>query len=309
MNVFGALRNQQKDGWWIMLLIALLGLVVGGYALLNPPLQHDWRSFYLFAFEAIAVGILRIVFAFRIRNAPERPAGAACPMTLACEGGCSSMDSFRQPTRWASRAPRRDNSFWVIRSSALHRAGEESRAISNHQGRRQERAFDRSGSTPLQGHHQKKLSRELHEVIPSFDAAVAAAALALNVPAVVAQTAAPAPSAPAAAPAPAAAAETPVRGFGRRAPRPRPPVGRVGQDRLVRPKFAGRRTASGEVFDPEAMTMAHKPCRSAPRSRSPIPRTRRRSRCASMTGVRRMPTVSRMCRWPRLASSAWCAQA
>jgi rare lipoprotein A len=71
-------------------------------------------------------------------------------------------------------------------------------------------------------------------------AAVAAVALALSVPAAMAQTAVPA-AAPAAAPAarPAATVESgKLAWYGR--------------------KFAGHRTASGETFNPEALTMAHK---------------------------------------------------
>jgi len=71
-------------------------------------------------------------------------------------------------------------------------------------------------------------------------AAVAAAVLALSVPAAMAQTAAPA-SAPSTAPAakPAATVESgKLAWYGR--------------------KFAGRRTASGEAFNPDALTMAHK---------------------------------------------------
>jgi len=71
-------------------------------------------------------------------------------------------------------------------------------------------------------------------------AAVAAAVLALSLPAAMAQTAAPA-SAPSTAPAakPAATVESgKLAWYGR--------------------KFAGRRTASGEAFNPDALTMAHK---------------------------------------------------
>ena len=71
-------------------------------------------------------------------------------------------------------------------------------------------------------------------------AAAAAAVLALSIPAAMAQTAAPA-SAPSTAPAakPAATVESgKLAWYGR--------------------KFAGRRTASGEAFNPDALTMAHK---------------------------------------------------
>ena len=73
-------------------------------------------------------------------------------------------------------------------------------------------------------------------------AAVSAAALALSA-AALAQTASPA-QAPAAVPAPAAA----------------PAAGTTESGKIAwyGSKFAGRRTASGEAFNPDALTMAHK---------------------------------------------------
>ena len=73
--------------------------------------------------------------------------------------------------------------------------------------------------------------------------AVATAVFALSASVALAQASAPAaPSAPAAAPTPAAATSAAETGkiawYGR--------------------KFAGRKTASGEAFNPEALTMAHK---------------------------------------------------
>jgi uncharacterized membrane protein HdeD (DUF308 family) len=31
-NILGSLQNREKDGWWILLLMGLLGAAVGGYA-------------------------------------------------------------------------------------------------------------------------------------------------------------------------------------------------------------------------------------------------------------------------------------
>ncbi|HOX88039.1 MAG TPA: septal ring lytic transglycosylase RlpA family protein [Burkholderiaceae bacterium] len=64
--------------------------------------------------------------------------------------------------------------------------------------------------------------------------------LALGAPALLAQTA---------APAPAAASEVGAMGAGQK---------ETGKIAWYGKQFAGRRTASGEAFDPEAMTMAHK---------------------------------------------------
>jgi len=76
----------------------------------------------------------------------------------------------------------------------------------------------------------------------SLRTAVTAAVFGLSVSAALAQTAAPAVAAPAAA-APAAKAA---------------PTVETGKVAWYGRKFAGRRTASGERFNPDALTMAHK---------------------------------------------------
>jgi rare lipoprotein A len=73
--------------------------------------------------------------------------------------------------------------------------------------------------------------------------AVTAALFALSVSTAVAQTAAPAASAPVAAPAAAPAAAAAVES---------------GKLAWYGRKFAGRKTASGEAYNPDALTMAHK---------------------------------------------------
>ena len=71
MNVVGSLRNMQKEGWWIMLLIGILGLVVGGYALFNPPLSM-LAFIYLFAFQAIMLGVFLVMLGYKVREATTR---------------------------------------------------------------------------------------------------------------------------------------------------------------------------------------------------------------------------------------------
>jgi uncharacterized membrane protein HdeD (DUF308 family) len=67
-NVIGSVQNRQKDGWWIMLLIGILGVVVGGYALLNPPLSM-LAFIYLVALEAIVLGVFLLMLGYKVRQA------------------------------------------------------------------------------------------------------------------------------------------------------------------------------------------------------------------------------------------------
>jgi Short repeat of unknown function (DUF308) len=70
-NFVGALRNRDKDGWWIMLLIGLLGLAVGAVALLNPPVSM--RAFVLLAaIQAIALGVFLLMLGYKLRRAISR---------------------------------------------------------------------------------------------------------------------------------------------------------------------------------------------------------------------------------------------
>jgi uncharacterized membrane protein HdeD (DUF308 family) len=70
-NIVGSIRHRDKDGWWIMLLIGVLGFVGGGYALLNPLVSM--KAFILLvAFEAIMVGVFLMTLGYKLRAATER---------------------------------------------------------------------------------------------------------------------------------------------------------------------------------------------------------------------------------------------
>ncbi len=70
-NVIGSIRNRDKDGWWIMLLIGALGVLAGGYALLNPRISMQ-AFILLVAFEAIVLGVFLVMLGHKVRAATER---------------------------------------------------------------------------------------------------------------------------------------------------------------------------------------------------------------------------------------------
>lgn len=70
-NAVGALQHREKDGWWVMLLMGLLGLVIGGYALLNPPVSM-MALVFLVAIQAILLGVFLLVLGYKVRQATTR---------------------------------------------------------------------------------------------------------------------------------------------------------------------------------------------------------------------------------------------
>ena len=70
-NAVGALQHREKDGWWVMLLMGILGLVVGGYALLNPPVSMI-ALIYLVAIQALLLGVFLLIMGYKVRKATSR---------------------------------------------------------------------------------------------------------------------------------------------------------------------------------------------------------------------------------------------
>jgi uncharacterized membrane protein HdeD (DUF308 family) len=70
-NIAGSIQHRDKDGWWVMLLLGIFELVVGGYALSNPPVKM-MAFILLVAFEAIVLGVFTIMLGYKVRQATRR---------------------------------------------------------------------------------------------------------------------------------------------------------------------------------------------------------------------------------------------
>jgi len=71
VNAWGALQHRDKDGWWAILLIGLAGILIGGYALFNPPVSM-MALVFLVAVMAVVVGVGLLVLGYKIRAETER---------------------------------------------------------------------------------------------------------------------------------------------------------------------------------------------------------------------------------------------
>jgi uncharacterized membrane protein HdeD (DUF308 family) len=71
MNIWGSLTNRDRDGWWISLLLGLVAVGIGIFALLNPPVTMV-AFIYLVAFMAIATGISLILLGWRVRQVSNK---------------------------------------------------------------------------------------------------------------------------------------------------------------------------------------------------------------------------------------------
>lgn len=71
VNIIGAVQHRDQDGWWMILLIGLLGTLVGAYALVNPPVSMA-AFVYLVAFMAIMLGVFLIMLGRKVREKIDR---------------------------------------------------------------------------------------------------------------------------------------------------------------------------------------------------------------------------------------------
>jgi uncharacterized membrane protein HdeD (DUF308 family) len=66
-NVWGSITNRDKDGWWMLLLLGILGIVLGGYALVVPQISM-MAIVYIVAFMALLFGVSSLYLGWRIRK-------------------------------------------------------------------------------------------------------------------------------------------------------------------------------------------------------------------------------------------------
>ena len=70
-NIWGAITHRDMDGWWALLLLGIAGVLVGGFALLYPPVSMA-AFVYMVAFMAIFVGVSTFMLGWRVRQATDR---------------------------------------------------------------------------------------------------------------------------------------------------------------------------------------------------------------------------------------------
>ncbi len=66
VNIWGAISNRDKDGWWVILLLGIAGVLAGGYALAVPPVSMI-VFIYVVAFIAMFVGTTSLYLGWKVR--------------------------------------------------------------------------------------------------------------------------------------------------------------------------------------------------------------------------------------------------
>ncbi|KAA9134015.1 hypothetical protein F3N42_00230 [Marinihelvus fidelis] len=70
-NLAGALSHRDKDGWVLAAVMGVLGILIGGYLLLVPPVSMV-AFVYTVAFFAMVVGITLVSLGWKIRKETTR---------------------------------------------------------------------------------------------------------------------------------------------------------------------------------------------------------------------------------------------
>jgi len=66
-NIWGALQNRGRDGWVAVLIFGALGVLVGAYALMAPPVSM-LALIYVIAFFALTTGLISLYLGWQIRK-------------------------------------------------------------------------------------------------------------------------------------------------------------------------------------------------------------------------------------------------
>lgn len=67
VNIWGSVTNRDKQGWWMLLLLGIVGVLVGGYALLVPPVSMV-AFVYVVAFFALFLGLSSLYLGWQVRK-------------------------------------------------------------------------------------------------------------------------------------------------------------------------------------------------------------------------------------------------
>jgi uncharacterized membrane protein HdeD (DUF308 family) len=67
VNVWGAVTNRERDGWWALLLLGLLSAAVGIFGVLVPAASM-MAIVYMASFIAMLVGVSSLMLGWRIRK-------------------------------------------------------------------------------------------------------------------------------------------------------------------------------------------------------------------------------------------------
>lgn len=66
-NLFGAIQNRDKDGWWVAAALGVLGILIGAYLILVPPVSM-LAFVYTAAFFALLLGISLLSLGWKVRQ-------------------------------------------------------------------------------------------------------------------------------------------------------------------------------------------------------------------------------------------------